>query len=165
MPLTDIDSLAAAAQEAAPEREVCLDILVAIELHATGRLGCAGKGRQGRAGVAPSEHVERLDAHAPQAADIDDLIAEALIFEPSAWSVAALLDNLAAVAPPLRTVPNDGPVGFTFALEVGAVLSRAFEHQTVLLKAQQVAFPMLAPQTCHGRSEEHTSETPYLIGN
>src|SRR3546814_17504718 len=63
MPLTDIDSIAAAAQEAAPEREVCLDILVAIELHATGRLGCAGKGRQGRAGVAPSEPVERLDAH------------------------------------------------------------------------------------------------------
>src|SRR3546814_2806474 len=84
MPLTDIDSLAAAAQEAAPEREVCLDILGAIDLHATGRLGCAGKGRHGRAGVAPSEHVERLDAHAPQAADIDDLIAEAFIFDPSA---------------------------------------------------------------------------------
>src|SRR3546814_18365082 len=110
MPLTDIDSLAAAAQEAAPEREVCLDILVAIELHATGRLGCAGKGRQGRAGVAPSEHVERLDAHAPQAADIDDLIAEALIFEPSAWSVAALLANLQAVSPPYRPAPHAGRV-------------------------------------------------------
>src|SRR3546814_15431167 len=94
-------------------------------------LGCAGKGRQGRAGVAPSEHVERLDAHAPQAADIDDLIAEALIFEPSAWSVAALLDNLAAVAPPLRTVPNAGPVGFTLDLEVGAVLSRRAEQRRV----------------------------------
>src|SRR3546814_17029021 len=83
MPLTDIDSLAAAAQEAAPERAVCLDILVAIELHATGRLGCAGKGRQERAGVAPSEPVERLAAHAPQAADIAELKAAALIFQPN----------------------------------------------------------------------------------
>src|SRR3546814_12617968 len=86
MPLTDIDSLAAAAKEAAPEREVCLDILVAIELHPTGRLGCAGKGRQGRAGVAPSEPVERLDAHSPKAADMKDIIAEALLFEHRARS-------------------------------------------------------------------------------
>src|SRR3546814_14607948 len=61
MPLTDIDSLAAAAQEAAPEREVCLDILVAIELHPTGRLGCAVKGRVRKREVEGKSEVVRVN--------------------------------------------------------------------------------------------------------
>src|SRR3546814_20385754 len=60
MPLTDIDSLAAAAQEAAPARKVCLDILVASELHATGRLGRAGTGPQGRSSVDRGVGKERV---------------------------------------------------------------------------------------------------------
>src|SRR3546814_9259929 len=38
MPLTDIDSLAAAAQEAAPDHKFCLDLLFTTKLHAIVRL-------------------------------------------------------------------------------------------------------------------------------
>ena len=93
------------------------------------------------------EHVERLDAHAPEPAELDDVIAEAFVFKPCTRRIAPAFDHLAPIAPALGTVPHDRAPSTALAREIRAVLAACFEDQPVLFpEGQELVFDVLAQQ-------------------
>src|ERR1035438_5941155 len=99
----------ASAKKNGPERQVGLNVLVLVPLHPACGLCRPCERRQRSLRVLSGKHVKGLDANTPFAAQINNVIAESLVFKPGTFLVAALY-NFTPVAPLLRTVPHDEAV-------------------------------------------------------
>ena len=144
MMVSHIHRFGATPEEACPEGKISLNILIAIKFDAARRFGRAGKRGQRRLRIRAREHVEGLNADAPQSAHVHDFISESFVLKPSPLSFGPLLHDIALIAATLRAVPCDCAVVFVFSPKIRAMLTAGFENQPLLLERKEVICKMFS---------------------
>ena len=145
MDVAQIQCGPASPQKNGPKRQVGLDVLVLVPFHpARGFCRPRERGQRGL-GILSREHVKRLDANTPLAAQINNVISETLIFKPGTLFIAALY-NFPPVAPLLRTVPDDEAALSLLADEKGTVALAPFQPKAVILEIADIGLKVFSQE-------------------